>query len=738
MGSIDDFGPGELSRRGLLGLSGALVFAIGAGGLASVSRADDPSGEIAPNGWLRIGRDGEITIIYPLTEMGQGSSTALPLILAEELDAAWDDVMVEQLDRDDRAYGNPLFGNVLYTAGSTGVRAYFTPLRLAGAQARRMLIATAARHWEVDPAELETEPSVVRHPASGRALTYGELVGLWDATIEIPEIGEADLKSPADYRYIGEDVPRRDSAAITTGAQLYAIDVSMPDMAFAAVLRAPVEGETPVSLNNDLARNAAGVVDVVTLPDGVAVVADSYERALSARDLLEVTWSETAPARDFDSEADLSAYADAARDLARPGAVWAATGDASAAIAGSDRAVERVYLSDYAYHAQLEPMAAVASVDPDGKGAEVWAGTQSQTLTTLTVTRVLDTTPDRVRLNMMTMGGGFGRRTALMQEYVRDALLASKATGRPVKVVWTREDDVKTGALRPAAAQHLSAGLGPDGRVSGWRHRVAAPSVIEFFNPVRWEQVKPKDIITMKGADNPFYDLPDLLAEHVVTRRGARLSPWRGIGASYTIFAAEAFMDELAHEAGRDPVELRRSLLADNPRGQAVLSRVLEMSAWTRQRKGSALGLALGHYGPSQGALVVEVELDEDSGLIAVTKVWGAFDAGLIVTPDNALNQLEGGVVYGISSALKEWVTISGGVIEQSNFYDYEILRANEMPEISVELLQVDAPPTGIGELSTPMVAPAIANAVFALTLRRLRHMPFTPDRVLEALGTPA
>ncbi|MEM6423077.1 MAG: molybdopterin cofactor-binding domain-containing protein, partial [Pseudomonadota bacterium] len=383
-------------------------------------------------------------------------------------------------------------------------------------------------------------------------------------------------------------------------------------------------------------------------------------------------------------------------------------------------------------------MAAVAMVDPDGKGAEVWAGTQSQTLTTLTVTQVLDTTPDRVRLNMMTMGGGFGRRTALMQEYVRDALLSSKATGRPVKVVWTREDDVKTGALRPAAAQHLSAGLGVDGAVSGWRHRVAAPSVIAFFNPVRWEQVKPKDIITMKGSDNPFYELPDLLAEHVVTRRGARLSPWRGIGASYTTYAAEAFLDELAEEAGVDPVSMRRTLLGDNIRGQNALSRVLEMSDWTREREGTALGLALGHYGPSQGALVVEIGLDAESGVITVANTWGAFDAGLIVAPDNALNQLEGGIVYGVSSALKERVTITGGEIEQSNFYDYEILRAHEVPEMAVELLDVDAPPTGIGELSTPMVAPAIANAFHALTGRRLRHMPFTPDRVLEALSAPS
>ncbi|MEO0363536.1 MAG: molybdopterin cofactor-binding domain-containing protein, partial [Pseudomonadota bacterium] len=506
----------------------------------------------------------------------------------------------------------------------------------------------------------------------------------------------------------------------------------------AAVLRAPVEGETPVSVDDAAAREAPGVVDVVTLPDGVAVAAESYENALAARDLLNVAWSETSPARAFDSEADLDAYAAAAEDVGRVGTVWSSKGDAPAAIAAAKRRIERTYLSDYAYHAQIEPMAAVASVDPDGAGAEVWAGTQSQTLTTHTVATVLGASPDRVRLNMMTMGGGFGRRTALMQEYVRDAVLTSKAVGRPVKVVWTREDDLKTGALRPAAAQRLSAGLGADGAVGGWRHRVAAPSVIAFFNPVRWEEVKPKDVITMKGSDNPFYDLPDLLAEHVETRRGARLSPWRGIGASYTAFAAEAFLDELAHEAGRDPVEMRRALLKGNARGRKVLERALEMSDWTRPRDGAALGLAMGHYGRSQGALVVEISVDAESGAIRVAEAWGAYDAGLIVAPDNALNQLEGGIVFGVSSALKERATIEGGEIQQSNFYDYEILRADEAPEMSVEILDVDAPPTGVGELSTPMVAPAIANGFFALTGRRLRRMPFTPDRVLEALSAPA
>ena len=365
----------------------------------------------------------------------------------------------------------------------------------------------------------------------------------------------------------------------------------------------------------------------------------------------------------------------------------------------------------------------------------MWAATQSKTLTTLTIAEVLDTTPDRVRLNMLTMGGSFGRRTALMQDYVRDALLTSRATGRPVKVVWSREDDVKFGVFRPAAAQKLSAGLTPDGTVSGWRHRVATPSVIAFFNPFRWEQVRPHDIISVKGSENPFYTVPDFLAEHVMTERRARLSPWRGIGSAYTTFAAEAFLDELAEEAGSDPVAIRMALMRDNPRGQRVLARAIEMSDWSRPRTDTALGLAFGHYGGSQGVAVVEIGVSPERGMISVLNVWGAFDGGLIISPDNARAQLEGGIVFGISSALRERISIVGGEVQQSNFYDYEILRAHDVPEITIDVLEVDAPPTGLGELSTPMMAPAIANAFHALRGRRLRHMPFTPDRVTAALA---
>ncbi|MEL7302708.1 MAG: molybdopterin cofactor-binding domain-containing protein, partial [Pseudomonadota bacterium] len=661
-------------------------------------------------------------------------STYLPLMLAEELDADWEQVRIQQLNSDDRRFGNQLFGGVLYTAGSSAVYGYMMPLRRAGAQARRMLIATAAKAWGVPADTLATEPGRVVERNGSRTITYGELASRPDFVTSVPEITDTDLKASADFRLIGKDVPRRDIPDKTKGVATYGIDVRVPDMLYAAVLRAPVEDETPEQIDETAARRVGGVVDVVTLPDGIAVVAETMWAAFHGRDQLNVAWSSSSPLRKADSASDLKTYVTAAESDA-DGAVWSERGNARGAISAAPRKLSATYMSDYAYHAQMEPMAIVASVTEGGQRAEVWAGTQTQTNTTATIASVLGIAPENVKLHMMTMGGSFGRKTALMQEYVRDALLASKAVGKPVKVVWTREDDLKFGWFRPLAAQHLRAGLDAEGNVAGWHHRVATPSVIASFNPRRWEAVKPKDIIAMRNAENKFYDFADVQAEHVITERRARIIPWRAIGASYTAFAAEAFMDELAHEAGQDPLAFRLNHTKTQPAGQRLLKRVAEMADWTRARSDTALGLAYAGYGDAQAAGIAEVSLDRETGTIAVRNFWAAIDAGLIVSPDNALNQFEGAIVYGLSSALKESVTIENGEVAEQNFGDYQILRMNETPKIVVEVMRDGTEPKQVGEVGTPMVAPAIANAVFKLTGKRLRHMPFTPDRVLAALG---
>ena len=717
-------------RHVLRGLSG-LSFALGAGGVSAVMAAG-AAADLDVNQWLTISTDGRIRVIFPSTEMGQSSWSTLPQILADELDADWADVEIVQLNEDDLAFGNPLFGGVLYTAGSTGVQAYFTPLRQAGAQARDVLVQIAARESGLAKSALRTEAGAVITP-DGHRLAYGDLAGLGLAGVEVPDAQAVSLKTSDQFRIIGQDLPRRDVPAKVTGQAQYAIDVEVPGLLHASVERAPVEGEYPAQIDDTAARAMPGVVDVVALPDGVAVVADSLWQAINARFALDITWSDQSPARAINSAETLARYEAAAHDPSSEAAVWATKGDAAAAIAGADRTLSQTYLSDYAYHAQIEPMAAVASVDADGKGAEVWAGTQTQSWTTQTVMQVLDTTQDRVRLNMMTMGGSFGRRTAFSQEYVRDAVLCSRAVGRPVKVTWSREDDLRAGTFRPAAAQVVTAGLDADGQLQGWHHKVATPSVIGFFNPGRWDAVAPNDVISMRGAESKFYGIRDFQADHIITPREARLAPYRGIGAAYTSFAAEAFMDELAHAAGRDPLDFRLDLVRENPRGRVLLEKVAEMSDW-RNRGTRALGLSFAGYSSSMAAGVAEIDLDRQSGEIHVRRFWAAVDAGLIVSPDNALNQIEGGIVFGVSSALYERVDIEQGEVVQSNFWDYEVARARNTPEMSVYLAEVDAPPTGVGEAGSPMVSAAIANAFFAATGKRLRHMPFTPDRVLAAL----
>lgn len=732
--------PTDLSRRGFVKGAG-VTFVLSALGVTALSSCSSPqdvvmdplggSDAMGVNQWLSIDPNGKITIVFPSTEMGQSSYSTLPQILAEELDANWDDVAIHQLNADDRRFGNPLFGGVLYTAGSTGVQAYFDPMRRAGAQARDVLLQVAARHWGVDKSALTTEPSLVLAP-NGESLTYGEIVAMGMDDVSVPDAESVVLKDRSEFRIIGKPMPRRDVVAKSTGKAEYAIDVDLPNMAYATVMRAPVEGEEPVSIADAEARAVPGVIDVVALPDGVAVVGESLWAALGGRGVLQVEWSQSSPMRAYSSADTLAEYAAAAEDAGTSGEVWEEKGDAASAIATADRSYSQLYLTDYAYHAQIEPMASVASVDADGEGAEIWAGTQTQSWTTRTVATTLDIPPANVRLNMMTMGGSFGRRTALVQDYVRDSVLCSKAIGRPVKVIWTREDDVKHGTFRPAAAQKLEAGITADGKLDGWKHRVATPSVIGFFNPVRWDAVRPNDVISMRGAESKFYGIKDFRAEHVITERRARLAPYRGIGAAYTSFAAEAFMDELAEQAGRDPLDFRLDLVADNPRGRHLLEKVAEMSGW-RTRGDRALGLSFAGYSSSMAAGVAEIEVN-DRGEIQVTNFWAAVDAGLIVSPDNSHNQVEGGIVFGISSALSERIEIERGEVVQNNFYDYQIARAPQVPPIEIYLADVDAPPVGVGEVGSPMVSGAIANAFYAAKGKRLRHMPFTPDRVREAM----
>lgn len=730
----------QISRRGFLGSLGALSFAVMAGGAVKVLSGEalaQNAGALSANAWVSIGRDDQVTIRFGSTEMGQGVMTSLPMILAEELDADWSKVIVEQVHQGDASvYGNPLTGGLLFSAGSSSVAGYFDIMRRAGAGARRILIHSAAAEWQVPATEVTTEPGVVLHAASGRRLTFGEVTALPRIVTDVPEITTADLKPRSAYRLIGSDVGRRDIPGKTRGEAIYSIDVRVPGMVYAAQLLAPVEGETPTSVSDSEARAVPGVIDVVRLRNSVAVVAERWETALKARDLLKVEWSTTSPFRSADSEVDLAATVAAANDMARPATAWEARDDAVAALTSRQgRTIEIDYITEQTYHAQMEPLNAVASVDPDGKGAEVWLGTQSQSVSIAAAAQTLETTPDRIRFHAMQMGGAFGRRTFFARDNLRDALLLSRQVKRPVKLMWTREDDVKNGWLRPLTAHKIRAALNDKGEVVAFRHRVASPSILEFAAPPRWASANNRDVLVMEGTESADYDIPDFLAEHVIIPRRSRVSAWRGIGWVPNLFARECFIDELAEAAGSDPVTFRQRLLAKSPRGRKVLDELVAMSNFGKAPEGRAHGISFAGYKTTLGAGVAEISLDRQSGQIRVHRFWAVVDPGIAIHPKNLEAQTEGGIIFGLSGLLKERSTIAQGEVQQNNFYDYEPFRLNEIPEVEVRIVESGAAPSGAGEIGVPMTGAAVANAFHALTGKRVRTMPFTPERIKAVLG---
>jgi isoquinoline 1-oxidoreductase beta subunit len=730
----------SLNRRTFVKTAAGLSFSVYAGGLISgCSEADVPVTASSPptdfisNIWVTIRSDNAIEITNPATEMGQGSLTSLPMILVEELDADWSKVSTIPVTRHDPAYGNPDFGGQLYTAGQATVGSYYNIFRFAGAQARRLLLDTAARQWNVPIDELATISSVVRHDISGRSITYGELTSHIKIPDVLPEISEADLKPRNRYRIVGRNIPRLDVAGKVDGSAIFGIDVNVPGMQCATVLRAPVEGATPADIDQNDAEGIAGVSAIVPLANGVGVVGNTMTAVLAGRHALKVTWTGGREASAESSEDTLKKYQALASDFSTEGSTYYERGDVDEAMRSAKRFVDAEYQSDYAYHAQLEPMNATASVNDAGDAAELWVSTQTQTLTAYAAARALGTSSDRITVHPMLIGGGFGRRTHM--QYVEDAVLLSKATRTPVKVIWTREDDVKHGQFRPMSAHRLRAGLDDDGKISAWLHRVATPSVLAYFKPERWAKTEGRDVISMKSTDNANYDIPHMRAEQVITERNARIAPFRGIGAGYTKFAIESFLDEIALARQMDPMDLRLELCENSKRMRAVLEELIQFCDWNRPRQGKALGVAVGGYGETMAAGVAEVSVDKSSGKIFVHNFWAVADPGLVIAPDNTEYQLEGAIIFGLSHALKEQIAIVDGVVEQSNYHDFPIMRMSESPSIHVKVFSTDNPPSGIGETGVPLTAAAVANALATLEGIRVRRLPLTPSRVLEAIN---
>jgi len=688
------------------------------------------------NAWVTIGTDGSITLLCPTAEMGQGVLTALPLILAEELDADWSKVKADFAPNIPPLYGNPhpFFNGAQVTAGSTSVSGYFHTLRVAGAQARRILIDNVAEQWKVPAAELTTADGFVIHAKSKRRISYGDVAKFATVPKEPPKITSADLKQPSQFKLIGRaEIGRVDVPLKVNGSAKYGIDAMVPGMVYATLLEAPAEGAKAVVANADDVGKLPGIFAVIPLPFGVAVVGASVEATQAARNALKVTWDMSeSPAKDFDSDKAMEEYARLGADRKAPARVAYKVGEVWDVLPGT-KMVEASYSTQFCYHAQMEPMNAIASIAEDGKSAEIWTGSQFGGLIAFIVSGILKTTPDKILVHQYYLGGGFGRRIA--PDIGIQAVILSSIVKKPVKLLLTRPDDLAAARPRPMSYHVLKAGLDGNNDILGWYHRLVAENVSALAAPPSYEGSGGDDLIGWRGLDQACYDIPHALAEGVRANHGMRVWPWRGIGAGYNKFAAEAFLDEVAAAAGKDPLALRLELTKYNARANAVIKAAAEMSEYSKKRPDHGMGIAFSDYHGTYTAGVAEVSVDRQSGKITVHNYWIAVDPGIVLQPNQAQAQLESAVVIGLSAALLEELAFKDGAAQASNFNDYPVLRMADIPPIHTKIVATNNPPTGIGEVGVPAVAPAIANAVAQLTGQRLRNMPMTPERVKKALS---
>ena len=646
---------------------------------------------LAPNPWVRVHSDGTVVVLIDRSEMGQGVATALAMLVAEELEVPLEDVRT-QFAPAAWAYRNPIFGEQL-TGGSTSLRAAWEPLRHAGAQAREMLVAAAAERWRVPTGECQAEAGSVLHPDSGRGAAYGELVA---AARDLPVPRRVQLKPAARFRLLGRPTARLDIPAMVAGRTRYGLDVRVDGMLMAAVARCPVTGGTPRRFDPSPAKALAGVEMVVALPHGVAVLARDSWSALQGRDALQVEW-ETGALESLSTERIRNELAAA---VAAPEAAFRSHGDVAAALSGSARSVQAVYHTPYLAHGTLEPMNCTADVRADG--CDLWVGTQAQQASRELAAGLTGLPKSKVKVHTLHLGGGFGRRGET--DFVGEAVRLSRATGRPVQVLWSRTDDMAHDRYRPASCVWLQAGLDSGGRPVSWHQRIAGP-------PLAMDSIQ------------VAYTIPNQREERIVRDPGLPTGAWRSVGASQNAFAIECFMDELAHAAGADPLEYRLALLSAAPRHRRVLEYAAERAGWGRILPADhGMGLAVYRSFGGWVAQVAEVSVCGDD--IRVHRIVAAIDCGFAVNPTGVKAQVEGAVAFGLSAALYEEITVRAGRVEQTGFDNYPILAIDRMPEVEVHVVPSDAPPGGVGEPGVPPVAPAVANAVFAATGVRLRRLP--------------
>jgi isoquinoline 1-oxidoreductase beta subunit len=728
-----------MKRRTFLASASGLTFSLALGGsglMAKDAQASDNAMKV--NAWITIGTDSSISLMVPTAEMGQGTLTALPLILAEELDADWSKVKTEFAPPNPKVYGNPhpLLNGGQASLASVAIPGYFKPLRVLGAQARLVLVNAVAAKWQVPSTELTTDTGFVIHAKTNQRISYGDVAKFATIPAELPKINDSDLKKPAQFKLIGRsDIGRSDVKSKTNGTAQFGIDVSVPDMVYATVLEAPMEGAKAENINTDEALAIPGVTKVIPLPFGVAVIGNSVHATRLARNVLKqkVTWNTTgAVAANFDSEKAKKDYANQGIDPNAKTMDAFKRGDSITAMVNAKQTIEATYWTEHCYHAQLEPMNCIARINPDGQSAEIWTGTQFAFLGTVAASGILKTTPDKIKVNQQLLGGGFGRRIA--PDNIAQAVVLANVTKQTVKLLLTREDDMAAARPRPMTHHVMRAGLDDAGNLVGWRHRLVAENVDAIASPPRFQATGGRDYIGWNGIDLPHYNIENATAEAVREIRGMRVHAFRGIGAGHNKFAIECFLDEVAHAKKTDPLAMRLQLTQHDARANAVLREAAKMSDWKRKRNGRGLGIAFSDYHGTLAAGVVEVSLNRQTGKIKVHHIWLAVDPGLAIQPVNILAQLEGAAVFGLSVALIEELTIKDGAPVQSNFNDYPVLRMSDMPEIHTKLIKSEAAPTGMGEIGVLPVAPAIANAIFQLTGKRLRALPMSPQRVKNAM----
>jgi len=709
---------GQMSRRHLLfagaAAGGGLLIGwrsdAGARALAAADRT--PPAAFAPNAFIRIGRDGRVTLIMCQVEMGQGTYTSMPMLLAEELEVGLDQVQLEHAPPDDKLYANPLFGDQ-ETGASTSVRMFYEPLRRAGATARTMLVTAAAQTWKVDPGSCQAARGVVTHTATGRKLTYAALADK-AATLPVPE--KVTLKDPKDFKLIGTPAKRLDTPAKVKGTTLYGIDVRLPGMKIATVAASPVVGGKLVSVDDSKAMAIKGVRQIVRLEDAVAVVADNMWAANQGLKALVIRWD--------DGPNGTASTADVVKGLAAavqsPGVVVRNEGDAPRAVAAAPRKLESEYEVPFLAHAAMEPMN--CTVHFRGDRCEVWTGTQVLTRAHRGAAQAAGLPPEKVVIHNHYLGGGFGRR--LEFDNVPQAVRIAKQVDGPVKVIWTREEDIRHDVYRPYYYDRIAAGVNADGQPIAWTHRLAGPAILARFLPAAFQNGI--DLDGVDGAAQLLYDIPAVRVEFVRHEEPVlNTGFWRGVGVTHNTFVIESFIDELAAAAKQDPVEYRRALLRKSPRAQRVLDIATKEAGWGKPLpEGWGRGVSVLYSGwDSYLSEVAEVEVSK-GGDVRVHRVVCAVDCGTVVNPDTVKAQMEGGIIFGISGALWGEVTIEKGRVQQSNFHDVRTLRINEAPAIEVHLVRNFEKPGGIGEPGTAVTAPALANAVFAATGKRIRKLP--------------